>query len=197
VHTLTIDCRGWNITEWTASDDRVRGGKSQSYLSLQDSYKPPRALLHGHLDITALGGAGFASQRTVQTDKIWNLSQSDGIIISVAPGSQSRTPDSQKTHQSPLQITKKCHKFTFILKDTLLPPDPSNGREQSTISWEGDFEVEDDESPKEVVFAWNDLKPFYRGKEVRDVKKPLKLDGIKRFSIMVRRQVAPQPISSI
>lgn len=74
-------------------------------------------------------------------------------------------------------------KYTFILKDEILPPDPQTGREQSTISWEYDFS---DASADSLFIPWTSLKPTYRGKPKDDAPE-LKLDSVKRFSIMNRR----------
>jgi hypothetical protein len=167
----------WDTSAWIASDDRVRGGQSQSHLSAHNSSS---VLFHGHLDITALGGAGFASQRTVEADRIWDLAAWDGVLLMAA--------------KSDLAAKDQCKTFTFVVKDTILPPDPDTGREQSTISWEGHFTLDDLEnghSASRVVFRWSDLRPFYRGKEVVDGKASLDTGKIKRFSIMVRRYERP------
>ncbi|KAF3209641.1 hypothetical protein TWF106_008096 [Orbilia oligospora] len=72
--------RKWESEHWTASDDRVRGGRSQSYLKISDDKST--AIFHGDLDITALGGAGFASQRTTSSaGGPWDLSKADGVAI--------------------------------------------------------------------------------------------------------------------
>jgi hypothetical protein len=80
-------------------------------------------------------------------------------------------------------------KFTFIMRDTILKPNPDNGREQSTISWEHDFVSSKRGS---VTLNFEGFKPFYRGKLAEDAK-PLSLDRIKRFSIMARRYVVLIP----
>jgi hypothetical protein len=84
----------------------------QSYLDCSS----PIARFYGNLDITTLGGAGFASQRTDTETRTWDLSSYSGIHL-----------DLGKTDGK---------KYTFILKDEILPVDPETGREQSTISWE-------------------------------------------------------------
>jgi hypothetical protein len=68
-----------------------------------------------------LGGAGFASQRTTEHDREWNLDDYDGIQLLITEADAKR--------------------YTFILKDQLLPPDPETGREQSTISYGYDFQI--------------------------------------------------------
>jgi hypothetical protein len=84
---------------------------SQSYLDTSSS--PAR--FHGTLDITTLGGAGFASQRTTRSAS-WDLSAYSGIRL--------------------LLGKSDGKKYTFVVKDEVLPLDPVTGREQSTISWE-------------------------------------------------------------
>lgn len=77
-------------------------------------------------------------------------------------------------------------RYTLILKDTLLSRNPDNGREQATISWECDFELEEHTSSRTVFIPWSSLNPTYRGKLKKDAE-PLDLKKIKRFSIMMRR----------
>lgn len=60
-------------------------------------------------------------------------------------------------------------RYTFILKDELLPPNPENGREQATISYETDFELPPQTVPGEtrdryVFIPFKSLNPTYRGK---------------------------------
>jgi hypothetical protein len=93
-------------------------------------------------------------------------------------------------------------RYTFILKDTILPKNPSNGREQATISYEYDFTAtstkNEDEtmSGDDYVFVnWNDLVPTYRGKEKKNAEK-LDTSSIKRISIMMRRYSSVVPLLS-
>ncbi|KAI5205383.1 CIA30-domain-containing protein [Aureobasidium subglaciale] len=124
---------------------------------------------HGNLDIKTLGGAGFASQRTTGEDKCWDLSGYAGIVLDIAEADDKR--------------------YTFILKDELLPRNPENGREQATISWEYDFQPDFGESGLEkgglVFIPWSGLKPTYRGKE-KEHTGPINLETIKRISVMMR-----------
>ncbi|KAK7747370.1 hypothetical protein SLS53_001624 [Cytospora paraplurivora] len=177
----------WDAAEFTSSDDRVRGGKSQSYLTPvtndhhdhyhhdddKQSGKGPRAEFSGNLDITALGGAGFASQRTVDGFPGWDLSSYNTLVIDVAHGDD--------------------RKYTVTLKDEVLPKMP-DGREQSTISWEYDFIVGGDGSgtgigenggSQKLVIPFREFKPTYRGKAKPDAE-PLDLTNVKRFSFMMR-----------
>ncbi|KIW10413.1 hypothetical protein PV08_11376 [Exophiala spinifera] len=159
-----FDIRGWQLERWTSSDDR-------SYL---ESSGNNSVCFHGHLDITALGGAGFASQRTAGDDRRWDLSTFTGIELAIDP-SKSDT----KT-------------YTLIFKDRLLPPNPENGREQSTVSWEYDFSSSDfrvnpdhDTSSATVLIPWESFRPTYRGKPCSETDR-LNLGHIKRISIMIR-----------
>lgn len=132
------------------------------------------------LDIEALGGAGFASQRTVGDDRRpphWDLSSYHGIEISLDPS------------ESDSKV------YTLILKDVILPPDPRSGREQATTSWEYEFSAKDCQpnqcdglSKLNLLVPWKSLKPTYRGKPINDTKE-LDLSNILRFGIMTRRFV--------
>ncbi|KAI1846071.1 hypothetical protein JX265_000994 [Neoarthrinium moseri] len=146
----------WSSDAWTASDDRVRGGKSRSYLDCPSTSK---AVFHGDLDITALGGAGFASQRTVNGTP-WDLDAYDGLLLKTGKG------DGKK--------------YTLTLKDETLPKRP-DGREQSTVSWEFDFATHGEER----FIPWDEFKPTYRGKPKPDAR-PLDLKNVQRVSIMMR-----------
>jgi len=149
--------KGWNASDWTASDDRVRGGKSQSYLDIVGD----SARFYGNLDITALGGAGFASQRTTGDDRSWNLTGYDGIHLSLGE------------HDG--------KKYTLTLKDEILPL-MADGREQSSLSYEYDF---DSKNEMEIFVPWHALNATYRGREQEDAK-PLNVESVKRISLMMR-----------
>lgn len=137
------------------------------------------AHFNGLLDIQALGGAGFASQRTRGNDRriLWDLTSYNGIEIAL----------------DPLQSDRKV--YTLILKDHVLPLNPDNGREQASTSWEYDFSTADYSTtpsavPSEVKLfvPWDRFQPTYRGLPSNDTK-PLDLSNIKRISIMIRRVV--------
>jgi hypothetical protein len=76
-------------------------------------------------------------------------------------------------------------KYTLALKDELLPK-RSDGREQSTVSWEYDFKLEGGNGKGKVFVKWEDLKATYRGREKKDAK-PLDLKSVRRLSLMMRR----------
>lgn len=143
----------------------------QSYLDLECDDKIGR--FHGCLDIKTLGGAGFASQRTTGEDREWDLSDYKGIQICIQKGDKKR--------------------YTFNLKDELLPKDPETGREQSSISYEVDFELPPQAEPghsydRNVFIPWSAFNATYRGRPKKDAK-PIDLKKIKRMSIMMRRCV--------
>lgn len=150
----------------------MRGGKSQSYLVVtpgsagpdgSDPTVPSQATFSGHLDITALGGAGFASQRTVDDFPPLDLSGYDTLVLDVA------SSDSKK--------------YTITLKDEVLPRRP-DGRDQSTVSWEYDFVAET--GPVRVAIPFRDFQPTYRGRPKPDAE-PLDLSSVKRLSFLMRR----------
>lgn len=155
----------WSQDDWTASDDRVRGGKSQSYFEKTGS----AGRFYGDLDIKTLGGAGFASQRTTNDDRNWDLSKYDGLLLKVDKADGKR--------------------YTLILKDTLLSRNPDNGREQATISYEYDFDTSSSKANSNhastTFVPWTEFKPTYRGKEKKDAAK-LDTSSVKRVSIMMR-----------
>ncbi|KAG9241726.1 CIA30 family protein-like protein [Calycina marina] len=152
----------WQSRDWTSSDDRVRGGASKSHLTCLPFSSV--AVFHGHLDTKTLGGAGFASQRTTSENRLWDISHYDGLELDI------KETDGKR--------------YTFILKDRLLPKSP-NGREQSTVSWEYDFQYPEADEAKKVFIAWKDLKPTYRGREKQDAE-PLDLKRVRRVSLMMR-----------
>lgn len=176
----------WSESDWTASDDRVRGGSSISHLTVVASTTDQNdirqthdsktkksslsALFHGNLDTTTLGGAGFASQRTVNNALDWDLSKYDGIELVIGKTDGKR--------------------YAFILKDETLPEQLR--KERSSLSWEAEFVVPSDEGDREgnaVRLRWGDFMPTYRGKPKNDLGRGLNVEGIQGISIMMRRYV--------
>ncbi|KAF3918137.1 hypothetical protein ABW21_db0204110 [Orbilia brochopaga] len=198
--------RDWLSEQWTASDDRVRGGQSQSYLHISE--KADSATFCGNLDIETLGGAGFASQRTTAAaGGPWDLSNASGLCIGIEDADE--------------------RIYTIVVKDVILPKRP-DGREQSTISYEFSFSIrnqqnegeesgpiptplvevgqcpsllvsthskkdsEDEASLPIVIFIpWANFKPYYRGRKNSDAP-PLKTTEIQCFSIMCRSMFGSQ-----
>ncbi|KAH8904274.1 CIA30-domain-containing protein [Coniochaeta sp. PMI_546] len=164
--------RPWDSSQWTSVDDRVRGGKSISHLDISDPKS--HAIFHGNLDIKTLGGAGFASQRTVPElfAAGLNLSDYDSLVVDVDESSSD-----DKT-------------YTIILKDTEALPKRPDGREQSTVSWEHDFQLRSSSGGR-LVMRFEDFKPTYRGRPKRDAE-PLNLKRILSMSIMMRSHFGEQ-----
>jgi hypothetical protein len=78
--------------------------------------------------------------------------------------------------------------YTFILKDSLLPPNPDSGREQSTVSHEYDFMIptaKSEDSNITIFIPWDEYTATYRGKKKEDAPS-LDLHNIKRISLMNR-----------
>lgn len=127
-------------------------------------------IFYGNLNIVALGGAGFASQRTVDDFPEVDLSDFDALVLDVYRSDRK--------------------KYTFILKDTVLPK-REDGREQSTVSWEYEFECPSPEGSGRIVMHFDRFVPTYRGKPVPNAE-PLNLKSIKRFGIMTRSYFGKQ-----
>lgn len=174
-----LSCRSWLSLPWDTSDDRVRGGSSQSSLT---ALPGNCALFEGHLDIDTLGGAGFASQlqsaalSTGVEDAAWDLSIYNGIELDVGPGDRKI--------------------YTFIFKDELLEDKRDDGRDKAGINWEADFSLSTDNGVttqegiqgKKIWIPWEALKATFRGKEKSNARK-FDPAEIRRIGIMMRRSV--------
>jgi len=155
----------------------------------------------GNLDITALGGAGFASQRTnmfVGDDggsaPPLDLRGWDALVLVVGVGGGDGDGDGES-------LGRSGKRFTVVLKDTILPRRP-DGRETSGVSWECGFDVgagefievrggenEKKKKKKNVVLPFDGFKPTYRGKPVEGEIEPLDWGCVRRVGIMMRRLV--------
>jgi hypothetical protein len=156
----TLSPRPWDPTQWTAVDDRVRGGASQSHFSVSDN---ATGHFYGNLDITALGGAGFASQKfTFPSPE--DLSGWAGMMINIAGGNEK--------------------KYTLVLKDGEELPKREDGRMQSTVSWEFDFVVKD--GPVQYM-PFGEFKATYRGRQVEAPERAFDPAGIRSVSVMLKR----------
>jgi len=118
--------------------------------------------------VTALGGAGFASQHTVDP-RTWDLSAYQGLVLDAAAADGKR--------------------YVVALKDDV-PARRPDGRERSTTSWELAFA-----GPRgggTVVLPFSAFEPTYRGRPEPDAE-PLDLARVRRISFMMRRWVAALP----
>ncbi|OHE92264.1 complex I intermediate-associated protein 30 [Colletotrichum orchidophilum] len=169
----------WDKSQWVASDDTVRNGSSHSTLDIiaagaaGNPFSESIANFHGNLDYATLGGAGFASQRTVDNWPGLDISAYDTITLEI-----------------PFADGKK---YTFNLKDTI--PPPIDGREQSGVSWEFDFQIpavnHTDGQVERVVMPISKFVPTYRGRVQNDTA-PLNTASIKRVNFMIRSFFAAQ-----
>jgi len=88
--------------------------------------------------------------------------------------------------------TQTAKKYTFVIKDDFQPRRP-DGREQSTVSWEYDFQhgggsAEAEISKTTLTIPWSAFEPSFRGKPKPD-SPPLNTKQIRRFSFLMRRYV--------
>ncbi|KAI4155898.1 MAG: hypothetical protein LQ340_000678 [Diploschistes diacapsis] len=119
-------------------------------------------------------GMYFHTKSERQGDKVWDLSGFEGIQ---------------------LEVVKADNKtYTFIVKDEIPGSKRDDGREKSSISWEHNFKLDDQDTSEllqhNVTIPWNRFKATYRGREKEDAH-PLKVSEIRKFSLMMRRQDAP------
>ncbi|CAN8102654.1 unnamed protein product [Discula destructiva] len=167
----------WSQSDWKASDDVVRpGGLSRSYLEViapetpDNPFCEPIIRFYGTLNTEVFNGTGFASQRTADDWPGLDLSAYSGLIIEV-PYTDGR-------------------KYTFNVKDTVLPP--VNGGDRASVSWEHNFQLPaslDVIAPPgdlmKSIVKFEDLVPTFQGRVQNDIA-PLNLASIKRMNIMIR-----------
>ncbi|GAA5905669.1 uncharacterized protein JCM6883_005405 [Sporobolomyces salmoneus] len=179
-------------------NDTIRGGKSESSFNVSSSRNV--ATFSGLLDITALGGAGFASQSTTYSPRL-SLPPStySGLSLSLSLPTSSHSPkDEEEKFEKPSKPTK----FVLILKNTK-PPTRPDGRRESVTSYEFEFDVEElgrsgsyeDEKDGRVVVQveaeWNEFKATYRGRPQPDAP-DLDPSDIYELSFMCRSNFGQQ-----
>ena len=92
-------------------------------------------------------------------------------------------------------------RYTFLLKDEILPL-RTDGREQSTISYEYEFQPEpasastNDTAATTITIPFSSLRATYRGKDTPDAR-AINLKKVRRISFMMRRYVVSHLISSV
>ncbi|GJN94654.1 hypothetical protein Rhopal_007737-T1 [Rhodotorula paludigena] len=189
---------------FTAVDDRIRGGKSTSHWTVDPDSNV--GTFSGDLDITALGGAGFASQSTIFSPSRLSLSPSStaGLLLTFVPSSPSPSASSAKPNPP--------SRFVLLLKNDE-PARRPDGRRESVIVYEYAFDAHEyaaelyscSEDEKEgvdeekevgrrsvtVLARWSDFKPHYRGKPAPDAK-PLDPSSIYELSFMARSNFGEQ-----
>ncbi|RKP39893.1 NADH:ubiquinone oxidoreductase intermediate-associated protein 30, partial [Dimargaris cristalligena] len=166
----------WDTSKFSAVDDRVRGGQSQSYLTAVDDGRAVR--FHGNLDTTTLGGAGFASQRTNHLEA-QPLNFTGVVALRITLDRDPHLPTSSTddaAHQSKL--------YAINLHDGVRATQP-DGRRQSDIEFKYIFRVPPpsaDSQPAQPAMTnpapalgsvesfyiidapLSDFKPYYRGR---------------------------------
>ncbi|QPC80333.1 hypothetical protein HYE68_011085 [Fusarium pseudograminearum] len=165
----------WDKHIWTASDDTVRGGISQSYFDVlepkthENPFSHPIAKFYGHLDHETLGGSGFATQRTIDGLPPTDLSKYDRLLLEI-PYSDGKI-------------------YTINIRDSDV--ETKGGKDQPSVNWAYDFQLPATKVVKgeielhQVVIYFKDLTPTVRGTVQKDAK-PLNLAKILGASIMIR-----------
>ncbi|EIW72745.1 hypothetical protein TREMEDRAFT_58912 [Tremella mesenterica DSM 1558] len=135
----------WDFSHWHAVDDRVRGGSSISHLEPYtlspsiaqsiDDEKGSGARFHGTLDITTLGGAGFASQRCIFGPSPLNLARHkySGIILDVL--CDPAIPTLASNHPSNFTLVLQTTISSKVPQKPRTPSDPQAAR----LAYEADF----------------------------------------------------------
>jgi len=131
------------------------------------------AVFRGQLDTRTLGGAGFASQCTVD-GLTWDLGGWEGLEVDVWwEGGEGGTAGKR---------------YVLLVKDEL-DVRRMDGRSVSGVTWEWQFTTERTREGGRVRARWDEFKPVYRGKEIPMPDGGLKTREIKRVGVMMRRYV--------
>lgn len=202
--------RPWSVEDFKAVDDRVRGGASTSAVRLTDSQRNKadgeegELVFSGFLDITTLGGAGFASQQCTASPPFpISLSQQrhSGLRLLVRPAKALAAATAGEDEQTPGGGKGPVRSYLLNLYPKL-PVKRPDGRNESSITYEHTFRLDPPVSPRSqddddtdpllsVDLAWKDFKPFYRGKPAEDAG-PLDPSEVKIWSLMARSDFGAQ-----
>lgn len=149
-------------------NDTIRGGRSESHFATSN---PSFATFSGVLDITALGGAGFASQSTTFAPDRLSLPAGaySGLSLSLSLPS-TRYDDEEKPDSTPTN-------YVLVLKNTK-PETRPDGRRESVTSYEFAFDTKDVLTQEKsatghrvvvrVDAEWNAFEATYRGRPQKD-----------------------------
>lgn len=178
LNNIASSKQAWSPGDWTSVNDHSVGGQSTSTFVISTTNKIVQ--LQGYLDSSKLHhhqpNIGHAGQITTNSEKVWDLSEFEGIKISYSEGDH--------------------HNYTLSMKD-VLPTVLANGHERSTIDWVHTFTAEQlkvqgvgleslqMQMPTSVFLAFKDFKPLYRNRLVENAH-PLNTKHIRSFSIMIR-----------
>ncbi|BGP44114.1 hypothetical protein JCM10449v2_008178 [Rhodotorula kratochvilovae] len=155
---------------FTAVNDTLRGGASTSLLTVDPVSNV--ATFSGNLDITALGGAGFASQSTVFPSRLsLPRAKHAGLLVTFLPPAS----PSSSIGSAPGPVTR----FVLALK-TSEPARRPDGRRESVTVYEYTFSSteapsdldEEEKGARSVTLLarWGDFKPTYRGRPAPDAE---------------------------
>ncbi|GAA5971604.1 hypothetical protein JCM11641_000657 [Rhodosporidiobolus odoratus] len=173
--------------DFSAVNDTLRGGKSTSNWSIGSSNI---GTFSGHLDITALGGAGFASQSSTFPSNRLDLhpSRSSGLLLTIIPPT---LPDSTPLNTLSLLPLHQPYKYVLAIKNEK-PGRREDGRRESVTVYEWVLDVKDYEPYRgsskpsgegdiekaemgekgseliTVLARWQDFHATYRGREQTD-----------------------------
>lgn len=182
----------WADVAWETVDDRVRGGSSVSRVSLMSGGQLEFA---GTLDITALGGAGFASQRTRDPFPIAvHAEQYTGLALALA--CTPSPPSTSHAHASASSFTAAQHDQpgpcsgpgpgpvrTFTLQLHTQPEEHRpDGRRKSAVVYEWDFAPVPD--GRTLTASWSAFRPTFRGRPIE--APPLDPSKVTQWSLMAR-----------
>lgn len=146
---------------------RVRGGSSTSSLtSLEDGR---RVLFHGHLDTTTLGGAGFASQRTIPGLN-WNLGGKQGLLLRISNADGMR------------YVPRSRDRLILITNSYSLNLKTEESGTSSAVEYKFFFDTLMNQST-EFEIPWSKFVPFFRGREQNNAP-ALDPSNIQSMSIM-------------
>ena len=166
-----VQAEAWRLKEWRAVDDRVRGGNSQSFLTVND--EPEKGVVfHGFLDTETLGGAGFCSQRL-----LFNERDGEGGALDFSSFSQLKIRFEDIGDDSIRKI------LAVNLYDNR-PSDRGDGRNKSQVIYKATFPL-DGLASGEIVLNWADFKPNFRGRDKPDAPS-INLRHIYGISIMMQ-----------
>ncbi|GAA5915578.1 hypothetical protein JCM8208_002437 [Rhodotorula glutinis] len=185
-----------------AVNDTLRGGSSSSSWVVDE--RSNVATFKGHLDITTLGGAGFASQSTLFPSRLsLPRSHHSGLLLTFISPSPSHS-SCFSASDGPGPVTR----FVLALK-TSEPARRPDGRRESVTVYEwafdarehsGELERESDEGDKGEKGAmrsvtrlarWDEFKPMYRGRPAEDAE-PFDPARIYELSFMARSHFGDQ-----
>ncbi|KAI9335853.1 hypothetical protein DFJ73DRAFT_851333, partial [Zopfochytrium polystomum] len=170
---------GWDVSLWTAVDDRIRGGSSSSKMDLVtvpvgDDRGVARvaARFSGSLDTETLGTAGFASQRFLPSPEPLDMQRRLPPQIPRESSSSSSPPTAIV-----LRIIRADARIYSLNVRSVLGRTLPSGRIEAALEYKASFAVDAPLPPPPaassaaapvatVVLPFAAFRPYYRGKLV-------------------------------